>query len=210
MLPAPVDSDTFSSSDFTDAFTKIDNAPGVTTVANYAALTALPWGTAQHGLKAIQLDNLAEWIWINPSGSGTFKRTNSLGLLKQVAQGSDVSTNATTGLGVRAVHTGNVTAAGGRSWYINAYLGLDNDSGSNGMVAVNLTDNGASIKYAGYRAGAPHFVNGNHTSLDWFITPSAGSVHDIGIYIRSDGGSIANGGHGTSSARECLLTIVEV
>ncbi len=91
---APVDSDTFTSAAFTDTFTKIDNVPGVAVVANYAALLALGWGTNQHGRKAIQLDNLAEWIWLDPSGSGTWNRVNSLGVLNRTSQGSDVSTAA--------------------------------------------------------------------------------------------------------------------
>lgn len=207
---APVDSDDFESADFTATFTKIDNAPGVTTVANYAGLQALGWGTNQNGLKVIQLDNLAEWIWIDPSGTGSFKRTNTIGLLNQATQTTDASTSATTGLGVMGVQTGNLTGPGGRYLQVHADIGLASTVGVNGMAVVTLTDNGSVLTQNGYRAGQKHFGGGNRTVLDEFILPTAGSVHNFALWVRAESATAALGGGGTSTLTHSVLTVFEI
>jgi hypothetical protein len=209
-LMRPVDSDLFDPADYTATFDILDLQPGVRPVANYAALTALSWGIPQHGSRAIQMDNLAEWMWYNPSGSGTWKRTNSVGLIKQVLQTSDVSSSATSGSGPLVVTTGNVTAPGIRPLHVNLDIAVDNTTGSNGLCDITLTDNGTTLRQWTVRATAPVGTSGLSHLFDWWVlAPAVGSSHNFSVYIRSIPGSSANGANGTSTARRAALTIIE-
>jgi hypothetical protein len=78
----PSQTDLFDPADIAHTFTILDGVPGVTPIANYAALpTNLT--SAQHGSKYLQLDNGAEWYWYQPSSGsgGVWKRSNSIGQL---------------------------------------------------------------------------------------------------------------------------------
>lgn len=206
----PVDSDLFEASDFASSFTILDQTPGVATVANYGALTALPWGTAQHGRQVLELDNGALWYWYNPSGSGVWKRSNNVGLLAHVTQSAVVSTTATTGNGILVVQSGNVVVPGVRAIHISVRLGLDNSSGLGSQVLVSLTDNGALIYDSVFRAGTFISGSGNTAMLDFYTSGANNSTHNYAVYIRSAAGSTSIGAGGTSAARVCMLNISEV
>lgn len=209
---SPVDSDVFTSADFSTTFGKIDAAPGVAKVANYSALTTLGagWGVNQHGRFVLQLDNGALWYWFDPSGSGSWKRANSTGLLAKVVQNADVSSSATSGNGILVVQSGNITVPGGRYLDLNCTLGLANSTGAIGMVSVNLVDNGSNIKEFVFKVGTQNTGQGNSQSFDWYVNPSANSVHNYGVYIRSVSGSTSNGAGGSSTAKTSVLNVIEV
>lgn len=208
---SPVDSDPFDPADYAATFGILDAVPGLTMVNNYSGLTALNWGTNQHGSPVLQRDNGALWWWDNPSGSGTWKRLNSIGLIDRSVQSADVSTSAVSGNGVKVVQTGNLTIPGGRAIHINVLMGLDNDVNPNSMVAIHLLDNGSTLTSAGYRAGEKWFDNGNVNMLDWYIEdPTPNSVHNYAVYVRATGATQSAGGGGTASARSSVITVSEV
>jgi hypothetical protein len=212
-LPAPVDSDLFLASDFNAAFTELDNVPGVTIVTNYAALTALTWGTAQHGSKVIQIDNGAEWYWYNPSGVGSWKRSNCIGMINYTIQSAPVSTSVTTG-GATVLDTGNFTLPGGRPVMIDVQLGLDNTSGLSGQAIVLVNDNGSLVASGVFRPGLATGNTGTLESIRWVLNSPAhpvanGSSHRITVQIRSSAQSAGNGGQGTTSSRTGVIAVYE-
>jgi len=208
-LIAPVDSDTFAAADYATTFGKLDAVPGVTIVPAYSGaggLNTLSWGTNQHGRTVIQADNGAWWLWYNPSGSGTWKRINNIGLIQKTIQNADVSSAATSGTGILVVQSGNLSIPGGRSVQINCTLGLDNNSGANGNAAVLLYDNGALLKTFTFKVGNNTGSLGNSQSFDWYVNPgSTPSTHNYAVYARSI--SITGG---TTTAKTSVLNVIEV
>jgi hypothetical protein len=212
---SPVDSDLFLSADFAATFAKLDSVPGTTIVANYAALTALTWGIPQHGSKVLQADNGAEWYWYNPSGTGVWKRSNTIGLLNYTVQSAPVSTVLITSPGPTFITSGNFTIPGGRPVHVHLNMGLDNSSGLSGIVIVTLKDNGTQVAEFNYRPGSS--INGAgdnqhaHLYLNTPAVPIANNTtHNITAQIRSATLSAGVGGHGTSVARVSTLAIHEV
>lgn len=207
----PVDSDKFQSSDFANTFAILDANPGIRTVANYSALTALTYGIPQHGSPVLQLDNGALWYWYNPSGTGSWKRLNNVGLLKNVVQNADVSTSTITGNGVLVVSTGNVVVPGGRALRVDCTLGLDATSGESSLVVCTLFDNGAQQRQYTIRAGLVSNSLGNSSLFSFFTgvaTPA--STHNWAMYIRASNVNPNNGGHGTVSSRTSSMAVSEV
>jgi hypothetical protein len=211
---SPLDSDLVQSSDFASTNAKLDSTPGTTMVNNYAALIALTWGTAQHGSKVLQLDNGAEWYWYNPSGVGSWKRSNTIGLLNYTVQSAPVSTTLLSG-GPTFITSGNFTIPGGRPVKVHLNMGLDNSSGVGSIVIISLKDNGTQIGEFNYRAGSSiNNIGENEHAIIYLNTPaipvSNNTTHNITAQIRSAGLSAAVGGHGTSVARVSTLTVHEV
>lgn len=207
----PADSDFFKSADFADTAQILDAVPGTLPVANLAALNALNWTTAQHGTRVLQLDNGAEWYWYQPSGSGVWKRTNSVGVLTSAVQGSEVSTSLTSAPGPTFIKTPTFTAPGVRSLRVDLQVGVENTSGLNSIVMIRLFDNGNMILDWNIRCGTHINFNGTGFFNSVFINaPSAGSSHQISAAVRSAQLSSANGGSGTSTVKASTLTVSEV
>lgn len=119
-LMDPVDSDKFESSDFSDTFTKLDNTPGFSYVANYGSLpTNLT--ASQHGSVYQQLDTGVLWRWVQPSNGspGAWARINSYGLLTTIAtQTGNISTTTTSFTSAPVLATATFTNPGKRSLLI--------------------------------------------------------------------------------------------
>jgi hypothetical protein len=221
-LIAPVDSDLFLSADFTSTFTKLDNAPGIFFVDNYAGLASLAagtlspytgpaWGIPQHGNKVMERDNGAEWYWYNPSGSGVWKRSNSIGLLNSIVQSAPVTTTLKTTGGPTFITSGNFTVPGGRPVHVHLNMGLDNSSGVGGIAIITIKDNGTQIAEYNYRVGSLINVNGANVHAHVYLNSLANnSTHNITAQIRSANISAAVGGAGTSVARVSTLTVHEL
>jgi hypothetical protein len=209
---SPVDSDLFQSADFSATFGKLDAVPGVTIVANYASLPAT-WGLNQHGSKVIQADNRAEWMWYNPSGTGQWIRTNTVGLISKTIQPTPITTTLTTSPGAVFVTSGNFTAPGGRALRIDLDMGIDNSSGASGIVIINVRDNGTQIAEYNFKPGVYISSGGVWVQATAFLasnTFTPGSTHNISAYVRASTGAVGVGGHGTSAARQSILSISEV
>lgn len=206
-LMAPVDSDLFLSSDFNTTFTKLDAVPGTTIVANYAALTALSWTSAQYGSKAIQLDNRAEWMWVTP---GSWVRTNNIGELAYATQSAPITTIVTTaGGGPTFITTGNFTAPGGRNLRVHLNMGLSNSASQTGIAIITIYDNGTQIDEFNYRAGALINNQGNNQHAFSRIVPANNSTHNISAKQRS-AISTAPGGGGSTLTAASRLQVIEV
>ena len=206
----PVDSDFFKSGDYNSTFQILDAIPGTLPVANLAALQALTWGVNQHGTRVLQLDNGAEWYWYCPSGVGTWKRTNTVGLLTSATQSADVSTTLTSN-GPTFITTPTFTAPGVRALRVDLRPQVDNTSGLNSIAVVNIYDNGTNLVTWNIRCGSYIDGNGTGSFLSTFIAnPTAGSSHQISARVRCSGVSSASGGHGTTTMRYSVLTVTEV
>ena len=213
-LMSPVDSDLFLSADFATTFGKLDAVPGTTIVANYAALTALTWGIPQHGSKVLQADNGAEWYWYNPSGTGAWKRTNSIGLLNYTVQSAPVTTILMAS-GPTFITSGNFTIPGGRPVKVHLNMGLDNSSSQTSIVIITLKDNGTQIAEYNYRVGSSINAAGDNQHAITYLNAPLGTIannttHNITAQIRSANLSAGLGGHGTSVARVSTLTVHEI
>lgn len=209
-LPNPVDSDTFQTSDFSGAFTKLDNTPGFTMVNNFASLPT-GWTTAQHGSVVIQLDNGAQWQWYQPSGGGVWRRINSLGVLSTVAQATTAQTT-TTSPGVQAVTT-SVTVPGGR--YIRmSFVPLSLES-SYGYMVLNFEVDGA---IAGSLSCFTGGTIGGHSggvgpTFEWLWDGRAvgGTTHAFSLWLRAVALPPSQGGSGNVLSRAGgIFTVSEV
>jgi hypothetical protein len=219
-LMKPVDTDIPTAADFSDTFQKLDDQPGTKIVANWAAVqaysTSFASPTAHHGEQVIQMDNLARWVWVCPSGSGAWQRVNSIGLLDQPVQSADVTSTATTGNGALVLTSNPITYPGKRPIRIDLLLSADNDnSNGNGMAYLNLMLDGSPIKSAILRVGGKYGENGTRGTdqfLSWWILNPAvnDGPHTFGFRIRAVAGTIANGAQGTVASRNAILTITEV
>jgi hypothetical protein len=209
---SPVDSDLFQASDFATTFGKLDAVPGTTIVPNYAGLPTT-WGIPQHGSRVLQADTGAEWFWYNPSSTGVWKRTNSLGLLSLTTQGAAVSTTLHAAPGPTFITSGNFTAPGKRALHVHLDMGIDNSSGTNGIVIITLLDNGVQIDENIYRTGLVVGTLSTGTSFQahaYIQNPTPASTHNITAQIRSASLAQSSGGGGTSVARTSTLAITEL
>jgi hypothetical protein len=206
----PVDSDFFKSADFNSTFQILDAMPGTLPVANLAALQALTWTSAQHGTRVLQLDNGAEWYWYQPSGAGVWKRTNSVGLINNTIQSSDVSTSLTSN-GPTFIQTPTFTAPGVRALRVDLRTQLDNTNGLNSIAVINIYDNGTNLVTWNMRVGSRIDSNGTgFFNTGFILNPTAGSSHQISARVRCSSISSANGGQGTVTVRYSALTVTEV
>jgi hypothetical protein len=213
----PQNSDPFSPSDYTQTFTILDGVPGITPIPNYAALpTNLT--SAQHGSKYLQLDNGAEWYWYKPtSGSGgSWKRSNSVGMLAQTFVPGEVDTFATgtysgPDSGVTPVTIATITGTvpgGGRPIGIFAHIRELWTTGGNGspwlsiFMGINL--NGSYVR----RYAAPNGFNelGDSRALVyWTSSLVAGSTFTCSL----NGWALSNYGMGLLGFRGISLAAVE-
>lgn len=216
-LISPVDSDTFAAADYAATFGKLDAQPGIKIVSSYTALTTYSAGfttpTNHHGEVALDTSTGAEWWWNCPSGAGSWKRLNSLGVLKSQTQASDISSTATTGNGALVLDTGSLTFAGGRAIEISCYMSCDSDNtNNNGLVVMNVLDGSTVIRSAVFRAGPQY---GGTVGTDQYVNifianPAINSSHDIQLRVRAAAGQYSNGAGGTATSRNAVLTVKEV
>lgn len=214
-LMKPLDSDQYETQDYADSFTIIDNNPGVALVDSYAGLATLAssngYGTAQNGLLAYDRHNNAMWRYLNTSGSGSWVRANSVGLLKQVTQSVNVTTSTVNSPGILVLTSGVITVPGVRALAINVDFNGDNTSGANALGVLQLLDGTTTLKTQVLRLGAPVANNGSDHSFTYYLSnPVPESQHEFKLYMRSASGSSANGGGGTTVARYTTLTVSEV
>ncbi len=214
-LPAPVDSDPFSASDFSTQNNILDANPGIKIVPAYngtGGLSTLNYTQAQHGSLVLQADRGALWYWYQPTSSaGSWKRANSIGLITRTTQNADVSTTATSGNGVLAVSSGNFTVPGGRYIGIDVEMGLDGTSGPNSTAKLNITDNGDLIREKVWIVGQKFSGFGQNQVYRTVIAPGANnSSHNINVYIRSVAGSTDQGRGGTTTSRAATIAISEI
>lgn len=145
-LMNPVGADSFQTSDFADTFQKLDQVPGILTVANQAGRPT-SWTASQHGRRVWQADQNIEWVWHQPSSgtAGIWKRTFARGLLAQVVVGTTISTSNTNySTGATLASLNNVVIPGGRpykivvraEWVANdANMSIISTFENNGMLA---------------------------------------------------------------------------
>jgi hypothetical protein len=195
-LMLPNSSDTFAIADFDSTFTKLDNTPGITPVANYAALpTNLT--SSQHGSVYLQSDNGSLWMWNKPSSAaGAWKKINTVGMLGTAAQTATVST-ASTSLPSGAVLVSlNYTAAGGRR--VLAFFSIDQvyNNGSYGYSQVGMfLDGGSTSVETSIGSGGASGKSISHHMLQDCGSPAPGSSHSVTVKLAS----VASAGGGTST-----------
>jgi hypothetical protein len=141
-LMDPQGSDTFTTSDFSTSFEKLDTVPGILTVANQASL---PTGFTnnQHGRRVWQADQNIEWVWIQPSSTvaGAWTRVGCKGYLGQSGNPNHLSTvDPNTGI---VLTTNTVLIPGGRPVQV---LAKCNWCGNNttGIVRFTMYLNGTN------------------------------------------------------------------
>jgi hypothetical protein len=154
-LIQPAGSDNFVISDFDDTFSKLDGTPGVTPVANYAALPA-GLTTAQHGSIYLALDTKALWMWSKPGApAGTWVRLNSVGVISQASQASTVTTSTTTSSLAPTLVSTTFSVIGGRAvLLLFEHPRIQND-GTFGYSVCELWRDGLNVVDSVQSGGAP-------------------------------------------------------
>lgn len=197
-LMLPQNSDPFNPDDYVATFTKLDNTPGVTLVANFAALpTNLT--SAQHGSPYMQLDNGSEWYWYQPSSGspGSWKRRNSLGVLGQANQtASSISTTTTVAASGPTLCTLTIPNMPGGRWLglmVNVAIG-----NSHGVSVCSVWVNSALFREISFYGNAGNHFS-NYVTLA-YPPVAAGSTLTVRLSIRAAVIAVQNGGFGTTSA----------
>lgn len=145
-LMSPVVSDPFTPDDFADTFAKLDAAPGVSVVANQAALpTGL--GAAQHGRMYWQGDQNIMWVWTQPSAlvAGTWQRLGVKGWLGGAYNGAQVNTTAISVATAPTIVNVNCLAPGGRAlMLLYKWMFIGNDPAK--FATIDLLANSSIIQ----------------------------------------------------------------
>jgi hypothetical protein len=209
-LMLPNNADPFDPDDFVETFTVLDGAPGVTPIAN---LAALPTGltTAQHMSQYIQADNGAIWYWYKPSSGtpGAWMRSNSVGMLSQRSNGGLVQSTSTAAPGAVVLGTSvPLTAPGVRALRVDIDIDQINSSGSSGLYAVLLYQGSTLVKTFD-RGGLPVSIPGDFNASYIYPAPAAGASLSFGVSICT-GGLLAQNPTGTVSASGTTLTVSEI
>jgi hypothetical protein len=206
-LMAPTNSDTFTPDDFTTTFGVLDQYPGVRPVASYAAL---PTGltNAQHGSMFVQTDNQAMWMWNKPTptATGSWIRTNTVGLLGSDAIDADKSTSATDDAHAATIMSiPNFPIPGGRRLLVQTFIFALSNSGTGGIAHAMLLENGSAVT-RGYTNSDP--TNSVCVSM-YHITGvyAQGTQFNFSVKIRGFAGT--HGG-GTTTAQAGGGTYLQV
>jgi hypothetical protein len=115
-LISPTTTDDFKTTDFAETFGILDLNPGIFCVANQASRPTT-WTEKQHGRTCRQMDQLIDWVWVQPtSGStGIWKRTAGKGVLYTQTTSGAVSSAATVyTAGATVIQTPSIILPGGR------------------------------------------------------------------------------------------------
>lgn len=206
----PQGSDNFVIADFDDTFTRLDNAPGVTPVASYAALTVLggTLGTAQHGSLYLTKDNFGLWMWNRPtSAAGTFVKINTRGQLASASMTIPASTSANSDLTGFTLLTTTFVAPGGRNVYAFFSHPEVTNSGSFGASSVSMwLDNGIVERSIAYSGSPTQPVSHRLFQACGVLDP--GSSHTIKVTMAAH--STAGGATTTSATASGQLYVWEV
>lgn len=150
-LMNPQGSDSFSTTDFSQTFGILDTNPGITTVANQAALPT-GFSNNQHGRRVWQADQDVEWVWNQPSSTvaGAWKRVGCKGWLGGVSNSGAVTAASSAGIKVLEV---SLLVPGGRPVLV-MYSFLWVQDNQTGQAGINYHENGNYIdtKYYSGRA----------------------------------------------------------
>jgi hypothetical protein len=199
----PASGDNFTLSDFDDTFQKLDNAPGVTPVANYAAISALAatLTTSQNNSIYLQADNGSLWQWVKPgAGAGSFRKINTTGLLRSVTQAATVTTTTTDPAAAPSMVSTTFTMPGGRAIGLLFQHHTVANSGSFGYSYVALYINNTFATSSIMSGGAAN-KNMTHHLTTFFTqgnySTSPGSTVSAKVVVAS---TVYGGGTTTASA----------
>ena len=195
-LMAPVNADVFTPDDFTDTFTKLDNAPGVTMIDS---LGALPTGltNAQHGSLYLERDNGALWMWKQPTtgSTGSWMRANNIGNIATVGMPAAMAwTSEFRFLSL------NFTVPGGRWVGIKLFIPLIWVTSPHGICITQIHFNGNFLTRAHLVASVSTVGWGY---LEGWINLPAGTAVTAEAWMYPYGG-------GSVTVAESYMTVFEV
>jgi hypothetical protein len=215
-LMNPVGTDPFTTTDFSDTFTKLDNVPGVQVVANYASLPT-GWSAVNHGRFVWQADLNIMWIWNQPSSSvaGVWQRFGNYGLLASAINATQV--NATQVNWTAAPVAVQVTAMipGGRACLVmTRWQYVANDHAN--QVTLNFIENSSSVMEQRFTGSSYGVVAGNPPTAGayWYIRGASSTQQSVNFQLRvraQDPAIVGSGqGGGTSAIWSPFIAIFEV
>lgn len=115
-LISPTSTDDFKTTEVAQTFGILDENPGIYRVDNQASRPTT-WNHNQHGRTVRQMDQLIDWVWVQPtSGSvGAWKRVAPKGILHTQENQANVTSSATVYTsGATVIQTPSIILPGGR------------------------------------------------------------------------------------------------
>jgi hypothetical protein len=215
-LMLPVVADPFTSDDFRDTFTKLDNAPGVSVIPNQASR---PTGlsTLQHGRMYWQADLNVMWIWNQPTSivAGAWVRLGGFGLLATASNPTQINSTSINWTTAPVAVSLSAMVPGGRPclvMYNWQYVANDHSR----QVTINMVENSSSQlerrhtgSSFGINTGLPPWA-----SSYFYIRPAQATQQSVTFQLRiraQDPALVgADQGGGTSSIWQPTLSVFEL